>query len=146
MSLQKNIEKDLQTALKDKHQGKLNTLRLLKSALHNKNIELKSKEELSDDQVIAIIRQEVKRRRDSIEAFQQGNRPELAEKEQREMDILSIYLPAMISEDALENIIDQVIAAGYDNFGQVMKEVMSRTEGKADGKTVQQLVKAKLST
>jgi len=143
MSLQKNIYTDLQISLKEKDQIKLGTLRMLKSALENKSIELKKKE-LSDEEVVAVLRKEVKKRQDSITAFKLGNRQDLIDKERGESDILSVYLPSMISENDLKAIVDEVVSAGNNNFGQVMKEVMAKTKGAADGNVVQRLVKERI--
>ncbi len=143
MSLEQTIDSDLKVALKEKNTLKLDTLRMLKSALHNKVIELK-KETLDEKEVTAIIQKEVKKRQDSIEAFKQADRQELADKEAQEADILSAYLPEMLSEEEIAKLVDEVISSGQDNFGLIMKEVMAKAQGQADGQVVQKLVKAKL--
>jgi uncharacterized protein len=144
MSLNQDIEQNLIQALKDKDQSKVSVLRMLKSALHNQVIALK-KGELTEEEVTAIIRQELKKRQDSIAAYTEAQRKDLADQEKIEADILSAYLPAMLSEEEVTAIVDQVIASGIDNFGQAMKEVMNQTKGRADGQLVQQLVKSKLN-
>ncbi|MBT7552932.1 GatB/YqeY domain-containing protein [bacterium] len=143
MSLQGNIEQDLNQALKDKDQIKVSVLRMLKGAVQNKMIADK-KTELSDEEMTALIRKELKKRQDSITAFIAAERQELANNEQAEAKILEVYMPAMMSEGEVSQIVDQVIADGVDNFGQVMKEVMTKTSGQADGQLVQKLVKEKL--
>ena len=143
MSLQKDIENNLNIALKAKDTVKTNTLRMLKSGIQNKSIELK-KDSLDDEEIINIIRKEVKKRYDSIESFKQGNREDLVEKEQEEVKILEGYLPSMMSEQDISKIIDEIIASGENNFGLIMKQVMTKTKGQADGKIVQKLVKEKL--
>ena len=102
------------------------------------------KTELSDEEMTALIRKELKKRQDSITAFIAAERQELANNEQAEAKILEVYMPAMMSEGEVSQIVDQVIADGVDNFGQVMKEVMTKTSGQADGQLVQKLVKEKL--
>jgi hypothetical protein len=143
MSLQKNIEQDLNQALKDKDQTKVSVLRMLKGAIQNQMIADK-KTELSDTEMISLIRKELKKRQDSIEAFTNAGRQELADNEKAEAQILEFYMPAMMSEDEVIKIVDQVINSGIDNFGQVMKEVMTKTARQADGQLVQKLVKEKL--
>ena len=145
MSLQQTIDKDFKNALKAKDRVKLDTLRMLKSALKNKAIEQK-REVLEEKEFIVVIQKELKKRQDAEAAFKQGNRPELAEKEGQEAEILSTYLPDMLSEDEVSKIVDEVIAAGNDNFGQVMKEVMAKAQGRTDGQLVQRLVKEKLES
>ncbi|MBT4349914.1 GatB/YqeY domain-containing protein [bacterium] len=143
MSLWKNIEQDLIQALKNKEQLKVSVLRMLKSAVQNQLIADKVKE-LSDQDIIVLIRKELKKRQDSITAFTQAGRDELAQNEQAEADILSVYMPAMLLEEELGQIVTKVIETGANNFGQVMKEVMAQTKGLADGQLVQKLVKEKL--
>jgi uncharacterized protein len=144
MSLQQDIDNNLVQALKDKDTTKVSTLRMLKSALQNQAIALKQTD-LDDQTVVAAIRKELKKRQDAMAAYKSADRQELLEKEQQEADILSVYLPAMMSDDDLAKIVDEIIANGKDNFGQIMKEVMTKTQGQADGQTVQKLVKERLN-
>lgn len=145
MSLEQSINNDLKQALKDKETVKVSTLRMLRGALHNLAIEKKT-DNLDDQTVFLVIRRELKKRHDSIESYKSAGRDDLVEVEEDEAKILEEYLPDMMTEEELGKIVDEVIAAGSDNFGQVMKEVMAKTEGRADGKMVQMLVKAKLKT
>ena len=144
MSLQQDIDNNLVQALKSKDTVKVSTLRMLKSALQNQSIALKESK-LDDQVVIAVTRKELKKRQDAITAYQSADRQDLLDLEKQEADILSAYLPAMMSDDDLAKIIDEIIASGSDNFGQVMKEVMTKTKGQADGQTVQTLVKERLN-
>ncbi len=144
MSLQQDIDNNLVQALKEKNTVKVSTLRMLKSALQNQAIALKQTE-LDDQLVITTLRKELKKRQDAITAYKSADRQELLDKEQQEADILSAYLPAMMSEGDVAKIIDEIIANGNNNFGQVMKEVMTKTKGQADGQTVQALVKERLN-
>lgn len=143
MTLQEKIERDFKESLKNKDEVKLSTLRMLKSALKNKQIELKQAD-LTEKDFVSVIQKELKKRKDSIDAFRSAGRDELAAKEEAEAKILEVYLPEMMSEEEVSKIVDQVLAQGKDNFGQVMKEVMTLTQGQVDGQLVQRLVKEKL--
>ena len=147
MSLEQTLGADIVTAMKAKDATKLTALRMLKSALMNKNIEkgraLDSAEEL---QVLSML---VKQRRDSIDHFTKGGRTDLADKEQAEIVILNAYLPESASDDeiaaAVAAAITQTGAAGPKDMGKVMKAVMAGLAGKTvDGKKVSEAVKAKL--
>ncbi len=144
MTLNQTIDNDLNQALKEKNQVVLGTLRMLKSAIKNQAIADRLSE-LDDQAVQVVIRRELKKRQDSIESFKAGNRPDLVAKEEAEVDILAKYLPAMMTEDEVAKIVEEVIASGANNFGQAMKETMAKTVGRADGKLVQDLVKQKLN-
>ncbi len=143
MSIIKQIDQDLITAQKAKDEVIVLTLRMVKSAFKNQAIELR-KPELSEDEAILILRREMKKRLDSIQAFNNGGRPELAAQEQVECEIIKKYLPADLSEQDVIKAINEVLATGANNFGQVMKEVMQKLQGQADGQLVQRLVKEKL--
>lgn len=143
MSIIKQIDQDLITAQKAKDEVVVLTLRMVKSAFKNQAIELR-KPELLEAEAILILRRELKKRVDSILAFNTGGRPELAAQEQVECEIIKKYLPAELSENDVIKAIDEVLATGANNFGQVMKEVMQKLQGQADGQLVQRLVKEKL--
>jgi len=142
------IKTDLKTALKGKDETTVSTLRLLLAAIHNKEIELKKRGKLKNEEVVAVIRQQVKQRRESIEAYQKGKRDDLVEKEKQELDILSKYLPQQISSGELEKIVGQTIeetgASGSTDFGKVIGAVMGKVKGRADGSEVAKIVKEKL--
>lgn len=144
MSLEKDIETNYKVAFKGKKQAEVSTLRMLRSALKNLAIDKKT-DSLSDEDVLSIIRKELKKRQESIESFKSAGRDDLLAVEEAEAAVLEKYMPAMLSEEAINKIIDNVISAGHDNFGLVMKEVMAKTKGQADGKTVQEKVKQKLN-
>ncbi len=147
MSLKDRIEEELKNALRQKEKVKLSTLRLLKASLHNAEIE--KKEELNDDEVIEIVAREVKKRKEAIEEYNKGNRPDLAQKESEEKGILEEYLPEQLSEEEIKKIIDEVIneveASEPNDVGKVMGQVMPKVKGRADGKVVNQLVREALS-
>ncbi len=141
------IEMDLKNALKSKDQLRVSTLRLLKSAIGYLAIE--KKDDLKDDDVISVIKKQVKQRKDSIEGFKKGNREDLAQKEHSELEILKVYLPEEITPEALSAIIDEAInetgASRPKDMGMVMKAVMAKTKGSADGKAVSSIVNEKLN-
>ena len=142
MALEEELNQELQESLKSKDSLKTNTLRLLKSSLQNKGIELKK--ELTDEEIIKVLRQELKKREESIKAYQAAGRAELRIQEEKEMEIINKYLPALMSEEEIGKIVDEVIKEGLNNFGQIMKEVMMRTKGQAAGQLVQKIVKDKI--
>ncbi|MCB9802461.1 GatB/YqeY domain-containing protein [Candidatus Nomurabacteria bacterium] len=146
MELLEKIEQDFKEALRTKQELKLSVLRMLKTSLKNQAIADKKPEtEMSEQDIFLVLKRELKKRNDAVASFEQGNRPELAAQERQEAEILSAYLPAAMSEEELQKIVDEVIAGGVENFGQAMKEIMQRTQGQADGQVVQALVKAKLA-
>jgi len=147
MSLQQQIEQDLITALKAKDETGVNTLRYLKSALQNKEIELKKKE-LSDQQVGEVVASEVKKRKESIAEFKKGGRDDLVKQEEAELRILQEYQPEQLSEEELGKMVDQAIsetgASGPADTGKVMGSLMPKVKGKADGALVARLVGERL--
>ncbi|MDD2646667.1 MAG: GatB/YqeY domain-containing protein [Patescibacteria group bacterium] len=150
MTLFEKILEDLKQAMIKKDEIKVSALRMLKASLQNLEIELKAKKkELTDELTIEIVSCETKRRKESIEAFDKGGRQDLAQKEKKELEILSVYLPEQLSEEKLRVIIQSKIkelsAAGPQDFGKVMGAVSKETKGKADGNKVSALVKEELS-
>ena len=140
------IYTDLKLAMKNKDVLKVSVLRMLIAAFNNEAINLMKKDEgLSDEEAIKVLKKEAKKRKDSIEQFTAGNRPELAKKENEELKILSVYLPAEMSEEDLKKIVAEVIAemgeVSPSQFGMVMKAVMAKTAGKADGGMASNVVK-----
>ena len=147
MSLLKRIDEDLIKALKNRENDKVTLFRGLKSDIKYKQID--KGEELTDDEVGAVLATNAKKRRDSIEQFAAGNRQDLVDKETFELDIIKAYLPKQMSEDKLREIIGAAIAkTGADSpakMGLIMKEVMPEVKGKADGKLVNKLAAEMLS-
>src|SRR3989339_633157 len=141
-SLKDKIERDFTAALKQRAAVKLSTLRLLKSA-----IEKRAKErpgELTDEDILKIIRQEVKKRQDAIEMFGRGNRTDLADKEKEELAVLADFLPPELSAEQLKEIVAQVIKENNftaADFGTAMKAAMAATGNGSDGQRVSALVK-----
>lgn len=143
MSLQTQIDSDLKEALKAKDEAKLQTLRLLSSAIHNEQIAKGG--ELEDKDVQAIMKREVKKRKEAFESFKDAGRDEQAAKEELEQQILEEYLPEAMPEEEVAKIVDGVLAANPDgNKGQIIGQVMQKTEGRADGGVVAKLVNSKM--
>ena len=148
--LSQQITEDMKTAMREKNTIALNTIRMLKSSIKNAAIEKGgASAELTDPEIVAVIRKEVKKRQDSIDQYESAGRTELAEQEKEEMAVLNGYLPEPLSPEKIEEIIDEAIAevgaTSRKEMGQVMKIVQEKTAGRADGKTLSQAVMAKLS-
>lgn len=147
MSLKEQLTTDMKEAMKAKQAERLGTIRQVRSAIKNKEIELG--QELDDQAVIAVLSTQVKQRRESAQMYRDNERPELADKEEAELVILQGYLPAQLGETELRAIVAAVIAevgaTSARDMGKVMPVVMSRTKGAADGKLVNQLVRELLA-
>lgn len=146
--LEEKILNDYKEAMKNKDAIKISTLSFLRAAMQNLAIE-KKKEKLDDPDVISIIKKQIKQRQDSIEQFKKGNRLDLADKETKELEILKVYLPKELTADEIKKIIEEAVvstgAAGIKDMGKVMKEVILKVAGRADGKLISDLVKEQLS-
>lgn len=145
MNLKNRIENNYSQALKARKEVEVLTLRGLKSSIKNKEIEVKK--ELGDDDLAKIVSSEIKKRADAIEQYKIGNRPELAKKEQEEINILEQYLPEQLSEQEIEKIIAKVVENNLEykgNFGKIMSEAMKEVQGRASGQIISQKVKEAL--
>lgn len=149
MSLVENIKNDMKKAMKARAELKLSVLRMLVTAIKNKQIELKVQEDLPDEQIVQVIKSEVKKRQDAISSYSEGGREDLANKEKEELEILNEYLPKQMSEEAVEKAVAEVVSSigevGEQDFGKVMGAVMAKLKGQADGGMVNQVVKRLLS-
>lgn len=147
MSLAEQLTQDMKAAMKNREQVRLATIRQIRAAIKNQEIELGAA--LDDDAIIQVISTLVKQHKDSIEQFRKGGREELAEQEEAELAVLETYLPQQMSEDELavlvQKAIDEVGASSMKDIGKVMKCIMPQVQGRADGKVINQLVKATLS-
>ena len=147
MGLRHRIAEDVTKAMKEGDKLKTNALRMALSAV--KYIEIEKKRELDDEETIGVLSTLNKQRRESIEQFKKGNRPDLVEKEEKELAILTTYLPEQISEDELLKIVKESAAecgaTGPNDMGKLMKVLMPKVKGRADGKVVQDMVKKALS-
>lgn len=147
MSFREIVETQLTAAAKQQDKVRLSTLRLVKSALHNKEIDLHR--DLNETEVLQLLSTMVKQRKDSIELFSRGGREDLVQKEEQELQIIQAFMPQQLSEEMLDAEIDKAIqevqATSIKDMGKVMKVLMPKVTGKADGKVVNELLKAKLS-
>jgi len=148
MMLKEQISKDFNEALKARDERKLSALRLLRTEIKKREVS-GQKKELADAEVMETITALVKQRRESIRLFREGQRQDLVEKEEAELQFLQTYLPQPLSQSAIEVLIDQVLletrATGMKDQGKVMKAVMAKISGRAEGKIVSEIVKQKLS-
>jgi uncharacterized protein YqeY len=136
------IHEDLKRSMKAKDGN-----RVLLSSIQNREIE--KKDALDDDEVLSEISSSAKRRRESIEAFKEGDRADLVEKEEAELAVLQEYLPEQLSPDEIRGVVEEVVnavgAESASDLGKVMKELMPRLRGRADGKLVNEIVRQVLS-
>ncbi|HUX48336.1 MAG TPA: GatB/YqeY domain-containing protein [Dehalococcoidia bacterium] len=142
MTLKNSIQETLKEALKRQRRVEVATLRLLLSEI--KNTEIAQQKPADDNKVLDVVAKEVKRRRESIEAFKQGNRSDLVAQEEAELAILMSYLPEQMSREkimvAARQVIDAVGAKGPNDIGRVMSQLMPQLKGKADGRAVSEIV------
>lgn len=162
MSLKEKINQDFKEAFKAKEELKVSVLRMLNASIKNKEFEKRAKlskggaaeaelekqSQLTDAEVLGVLGTEAKRRKDSIEQYQNGGRPELAMQEEAELKILTAYLPEQMGEDEVRKIVVESIkesgATGAADLGKVMKVLMPKVKGKADGGLVNKIVKEEL--
>lgn len=147
MSLRSKILEDIKIAMKSRDSEKLETLRYVNAQIKNKEIDVRPKE-LTEEDVISVFKKLLKQRKEAAEQYSQAGREDLREKEVKEAAIIEAYLPEMISEEDLKKIVENVIqetgASSMKDMGAVMKEVLAKVAGQADGKMVSDLVKSSL--
>nr|WP_300002188.1 GatB/YqeY domain-containing protein [Tissierella sp.] len=147
MSLEKRLMEDFKTSMKNKDTVRKNTITLVRAAI--KQIEIDERREVPEMEIIGIISKQLKEKRTVIEEFQRGNRQDLIDTTNQEIDILLDYLPKQLSEEEVENIVEETIketgASSMKDIGLVMKSVMPKVEGKTDGNVVSKIVKNKLT-
>jgi uncharacterized protein YqeY len=149
MSLKERLTEDMKQAMKDKESGKLrlSVIRMVRANI--KNVEIDSKQELSDDEVLGVVSKEVKMRRDSIEEFTKGNRLDLVENLEQEIEVLMKYLPEQLSETEVRTLVEQAVeeskAVSPKEMGKVMAVLMPKVKGRADGKLVNTIVREMLN-
>jgi uncharacterized protein YqeY len=148
MSLSEQIQKDMIAAMKSKEEERLSTLRMMKSAVKNKEIDKRAP--LDDKEVLAVLSTMIKQRKDSSEQFTKGNRPELAAKEEREITLIESYMPKTASEEQVVETVKATIAEmgspTMKDMGTVMKAVMAKfADVRVDGKVVSETVKRELA-
>ncbi len=147
--LEEKIFNDYKEAMKAKDSLRSSVISFLRAEMINLATS-KKKNVLDDPEVISVVKKQIKQRRDSIEQFTKGGRLEMAQKEEREMEILKIYLPPEVSPEEIKKIIEEVVgangASGIKDMGKVMKEVNAKIGPQADGKLISDLVREKLSS
>ncbi len=145
MSISNQINSDIKQAMLARQEARLRALRAIKAALLLAATEKGATEEVSDEKATQILQKLVKQRKDSLEIFTQNNRPELALKEQEELDVISTYLPAQMDETELRSVLEKIItevgATSSSDTGKIMPLAMKQLAGKADGKTIGAMVK-----
>ena len=153
MALKDTLQSDLQAAIKSRDELVAATLRMALAAVTNAEVAGKQAKALTDDEVMAVLGKEAKKRRESATAYRDADRPELADREEAELGVLEGYLPQPLTEAEVSAIIDEAIAAaaadgktGMGAMGPVMQRVTAATSGRADGKTVSGIVRARLQS
>ncbi|MBM3249692.1 MAG: GatB/YqeY domain-containing protein [Candidatus Omnitrophica bacterium] len=147
--LEEKIHSDYKEAMKSRDTLRSSALSFLRADMMNLAVARKKKL-LDDAEAVSVIKKQIKQRQDSIDQFTKGGRPDMAEKEKKELEILKGYLPPELSAEEIKKMIDEAVAAtgaqGMKDMGRVMKEVTAKTGGSADGKLVSDLVREKLAT
>lgn len=148
MSLLEEIEEGFKKALKTQDKIRLSCMRMLRAALKNKEIERRGK--LDDPEILSVIKGLIRQGKEAVDQFEKGGRLDLSEKEKTEIGIFSEFLPAQATPLEMEEIIGQIIlevkATGIKDMGKVMKAAVARLAGRAEGQTIQAIVKQKLSS
>ena len=146
MSLSEKIASDLKAAMKSGQRTRVDVLRMLKAQI--KNTEIEKGRELTEEEEIQVLQSAAKKRKEAMELYEKGGRPELAAKEKEELTIIETYLPKQMSRQEVEAVVSAIIsevgASSVKDFGKVMKAAMGQLRGKADGKVVQEIVRSKL--
>ena len=147
MTLEERLVEEMKEAMKANDKLRLSTIRMIRSSVKNKEIELRKP--LDDEAVQKVIQGMVRKGEESLEQFKLGGRMDLVEKESQEIEILKSYLPQALTQEEMIKIVDETIqevqATSLKDLGKVMKSVMPKLQGKADGKLINHLVKERLS-
>ncbi|MBN1997702.1 GatB/YqeY domain-containing protein [candidate division KSB1 bacterium] len=147
MSYLDRLTQDMKVAMKSGDKARLSAIRLLRGQI--KDAAINKQGELIEEEEIAVLTSAAKKRRESIEAFASAGRTDLVEKEQAELDLIKEYLPAQLSVEELEKVVNEAIqqtgASSLKDLGKVMPVVMAQVKGKADGRQVNEMVRQKLS-
>ena len=140
MELTKKLQDDLKEALKQKDSFRMSTIRLILAALQNEQIAKGKDNELTNEDVQAVLRKEAKKRKESVDVYKSAGRDELAQKEQQELDLIKQYLPEEMSDEELEKLVSEAVASGEQNFGKLMGDVMQKAQGRADSSRVKEAI------
>jgi len=148
--LKNKIRENLKDSMKKREATRTSTIKMLLAAIANKEIELRKKDEgLSDEETFNVLRSEAKKRKDAIEGFERGGRPELVEQEKNELTILEAYLPPEVSDEEILAVVKKGIsdfqASGPADFGKVMKIIAPLLKGKASGNRIADILRKELS-
>jgi len=147
MSLKETIAQQLAVATKAKDAVRMNTLRMLRAGIKNREVELRA--EIEDGEILRVIGSQIKQRKESIRLYEEAGRTDLSKKEEEERDILMSFMPEQISEEAVTEVVMEIIeeldAKDMKDMGRVMKAAMARFAGSADGKMVNEIVRKELS-
>ncbi|MDE2822064.1 MAG: GatB/YqeY domain-containing protein [Chloroflexota bacterium] len=140
------LDDDLKQAMRNRDAPRRDVIRLLRSAIRNE--EIRVQKDLDDDAVVQVLSRQAQQRRDSIEAFTQGNREDLADKERAELEIIMGYMPQQLSRDEIEDLVARTVAevgaSGPGDMGKVMSVIMPQVRGRAEGREVSAAVMARL--
>ena len=148
ISLSQRLEQAFKEALKGKQAVALSTLRMLKSAVRHREVDLKR--QMTEEELQGVINTQVKQRREAINEYNKARRPDLANKEEEELSILLSFLPPQLSQEEVEAVVSQIVqevaANSPKDLGKVMKSAMAQLAGRADGKVVQEIVRRHLGS
>lgn len=149
MSIKEQLMADMKVAMKAKEEGKLalNTIRMVRAHIRQAEID-NGHADFNDDQVLAVLRKEVKQRKETLSEIEGSGREDLVEQTKAEIDVLEKYLPAEMTPEAVEAAVKEIVDAmdpGQKNMGSVMKAVMAKLKGQADGKLINQIVRKLLA-
>ncbi|MCA1009725.1 MULTISPECIES: GatB/YqeY domain-containing protein [Halobacillus] len=148
MTITENLTQDMKTAMKARDKEKLSTIRMARASLQNEAIKL-GKDSLTEEEELTVLTREVKQRKDSLHEFKEAGREDLVEGLEREIEILQVYMPKQLSDEELDQVVQETIqevgATSKSDMGKVMSAVMPKVKGKADGSKVNKLVLQQLS-
>jgi len=148
LEIREKITADIKSAMIAKDSLKLGALRMLQAAIKNREIDMRPNQ-ITQEEVMGVLKKLVKQRKESIDQFQQAGRQDLVDKESAELKVLEVYLPSQMSRDQIESLVVEVIsgvgAKSIKDMGTVMKEVITRSAGAADNKIVSEVIKSKLN-
>lgn len=148
MSLKEKLDQEMKNALKERDRTRLSTIRLIRDAIKNREID-QGREELDDNGVIKVISTMVRKGEDAVEQFKRGGRQDLVDEESQQLEVLRGFLPQQLSKDEIRSLINEAVgeakAVDMRDLGKVMRMLMPKVSGRADGKTVNEMVRERLS-
>jgi uncharacterized protein YqeY len=148
MSLKDRLAEEMKKALKERDKTRLSTIRLIRDAIAKKEIEQR-RQALDDDGIVKVIGAMIRKSEEAVDQFTKGHRQDLVDEETREIEVLKSFLPSQLSPEEIQSLIDEAIreakAVDLKDLGKVMRILMPKVSGKADGKTVNQMVRERLS-